>query len=263
MPTLEVNYKSKPNRKISFFGKYFPTPFYYIKSLVEIVNKANIDAKKGNYPIERWLQDSKGIIGCVEATGGQVIIEGMENFIDIKEPCVFVSNHMSTLETLIFPIIIQPYQNMTFVVKRSLTNFPFFGAVMKSRDPIMIDRVNPREDFEVVMKEGVKYLNERKQSLLIFPQGTRKKVFKPEEFNSMGVKLAKKAGVQVIPVVVKTDYWGQGKIVKDFGMVYPHLPVRYKFGEPMHIEGNGKVQHQKCVDFIDSNLKAWIEQDNK
>ncbi len=262
MPSIEINYKS-PERKIGFWGKYFPSPTYYIKSLVEIVNKANIDAKKGNYPVERWLQDSKGIIGCVEATGGKVIIEGMENYVNLNEPCIFVSNHMSTLETLIFPILIQPYLEMTFVVKSSLVNFPFFGAVMKSRDPIMLERVNPREDFEKVMKEGVQYLHERKSSLLIFPQGTRKKVFLPEEFNSLGIKLAKKAGVPIIPVAVKTDYWGQGAIVKDFGWVYPKIPVHFKFGEPMRIEGNGKAEHAKCVDFIKSNLDAWYETDNK
>lgn len=37
-------------------------------------------------------------------------------------PVVFVSNHMSTLETFVFPCIIAPVMKVTFVVKDSLVN---------------------------------------------------------------------------------------------------------------------------------------------
>ena len=54
-------------------------------------------------------------------------------------------------------------------------------------------------------------------------------VFKPEEFNSIGVKLAKKAGVPVVPVAIKTDFWGNGRIIKELGPIDNKKTIHIKF----------------------------------
>ena len=69
-------------------------------------------------------------------------------------PVLFISNHMSTLETMIFPCIIQPLREVTFVVKESLVKHPLFGDVMRSRNPIVVGRTDPRKDLEAVMNGG-------------------------------------------------------------------------------------------------------------
>ena len=56
------------------------------------------------------------------------------------------------------------------------------------------------------MEEGSERLKKGK-SVLIFPQKTRSEIFNPKEFNSLGVKLAKKNNVPVIPMAVLTDAW--------------------------------------------------------
>jgi 1-acyl-sn-glycerol-3-phosphate acyltransferase len=94
-------------------------------------------------------------------------------------------------------------------------------------------------------------------SVIIFPQSTRSLDFKPEEFNSLGVKLAKKAGVQVVPVAIRTDFWGNGKYIKELGPIDRHKPIHIKFGEPFSISGNGREEHQKIIDFIKSSLEEW------
>ena len=90
-------------------------------------------------------------------------------------------------------------------------------------------------------------------SIIIFPQSTRSLEFKPEDFNSLGVKLAKKAGVEVVPVAIRTDYWGNGKWIKELGPIDRHKPINIKFGEPFGIQGNGKEENQKIIDFIKCN----------
>jgi 1-acyl-sn-glycerol-3-phosphate acyltransferase len=163
---------------------------------------------------------------------------------------------MSTLETMILPGIISPLRRVTFVVKESLVNHPLFGDVMRSRDPIVVGRTDPRKDFEAVMNGGMKLLS-KGISIIIFPQSTRNLLFKPEEFNSLGVKLAKKAGVKVVPVALKTDFWGNGKFIKELGPIDRHKPVHIKFGEPFPVTGIGKEDNQKIIDFIQSSLKEW------
>jgi 1-acyl-sn-glycerol-3-phosphate acyltransferase len=201
----------------------------------------------------------------IEKTGGKFHIEGIENIGQTNEPVVFISNHMSTLETMVFPGIIAPIRPVTFVVKESLTKHPVFGPLMRSREPIVVGRLDPRKDFETVMTQGAELLS-KGVSIVIFPQSTRSIIFKPEEFNSLGVKLAKKAGVDIVPVAIKTDFWGNGSIIKDLGPIDRHKPVNMVFGEPIKISGNGKEEAQKVIDFIKSHLVSWgceIEEKNQ
>jgi 1-acyl-sn-glycerol-3-phosphate acyltransferase len=171
-------------------------------------------------------------------------------------PVVILSNHMSTLETMIFPGIIQPMKNITFVVKDALVNHWAFKDVMRSRNPIVLSRSNPREDFRIVMEQGVEKLKNN-ISIVIFPQSTRRVEFRPEEFNSLGTKLASKAAVQVIPVAIKTDFWGFGKSSKYLGPIDRGKPVHIAFGEPMKVNGSGREEHQKIIEFIQTNLDSW------
>jgi 1-acyl-sn-glycerol-3-phosphate acyltransferase len=188
--------------------------------------------------------------------GGKFHITGMENITKSEGPVLFISNHMSTLETMIFPSIIGPLRELTFVVKESLVNHPLFGDVMRSRNPIVVGRTDPRKDLEAVMTGGADLLSDG-VSIVIFPQSTRSVEFKPEEFNSIGVKLAKKTGVDIVPIAIKTDFWGNGKIIKEIGIIDRHKPIYIKFGEPMKVTGNGKEENQKIVEFIQSSLKEW------
>ena len=106
---------------------------------------------------------------------------------------------------------------------RTLTTYmPFFGPVMCSRDPIVVGRTNPREDLAAVLEGGLERLK-KGISIIVFPQHTRSREFNPQMFNSIGVKLAKKAGVPIVPLALKTDAWGQGKKIKELGPVTPGM----------------------------------------
>ncbi len=258
LPTLPINYKTDENK---IKNVLFPSLLFYLNTF-KTCYKAQKVAKNNQYTTLRWVEDSLAILNSVESSGGRICVEGMESFIKTDKPCVFVANHMSTLETFLLPALIQPHKDLTFIVKSSLVNYPFFGSVMQARNPILLDRVNPREDFTKCMKEGVEILN-KGNSLLIFPQGTRTKEFKDEDFNSLGAKVAKKANAYLVPIALKTDFWGIGNIIKDFGKVSTDKVVHFAFGEAMQIEGNGKEEHQICVDFIRNNIEKWKKEEIK
>jgi len=208
------------------------------------------------YDTKAWADSSFAIFRFIEKTGGRFHITGMENITKPQGPVLFISNHMSTLETMILPGIIAPHREVTFVVKESLVRHPLFGDVMRSRNPVVVGRTDPRKDFEAVMNGGAELLS-KGISIVIFPQSTRNLVFKPEEFNSLGVKLAKKTGVDVVPIALKTDFWGNGKVIKELGPLDRHKPIHIKFGEPFKVTGNGKTENQKIIDFIQEELKGW------
>jgi 1-acyl-sn-glycerol-3-phosphate acyltransferase len=163
---------------------------------------------------------------------------------------------MSTLETLALPGLIVPMKPVTYVAKEKLLHGFFWGPIMRSRNPISVSRSDPRADLEIVLREGCARLAAG-ISVIVFPQGTRKEVFNRSEFNSLGVKLAAKAGVQLLPVAVKTDYWGSSGIFRGFGPVRRERPVHIEFGEPLTVAGRGRPEHDHCLDFIESRLRAW------
>lgn len=229
---------------------------FFTLSYAKTVLRTRKEAIRGVYDTKAWADSSFEILQFIEKTGGRFHITGMENITKPAGPVLFISNHMSTLETMVLPCIIAPLREVTFVVKESLVKHPLFGDVMRSRNPIVVGRTDPRKDLEAVMNGGVELLS-KGISIIIFPQSTRSLEFNPEEFNSLGVKLAKKAGVQVVPIAIKTDFWGNGKLIKELGPLNSNKQIHFKFGEPFGITGNGKDDNQRIIDFIKTSLQDW------
>jgi 1-acyl-sn-glycerol-3-phosphate acyltransferase len=229
---------------------------YFTLNYAHVVLRTRKEAIRKLYDTKAWTDSSFEILRFIEKAGGVFHITGMENITKPKGSVLFISNHMSTLETMILPSIIGPHKELTFVVKESLIKHPLFGDVMKTRNPVVVGRTDPRKDLEAVMNGGLDLLKNG-ISIVIFPQSTRSVEFKPEEFNSLGVKLARKADVDIVPIALKTDFWGNGKLIKELGPLDRNKHIHIKFGEPMHISGNGKEENQKIIDFIKSSLEEW------
>jgi 1-acyl-sn-glycerol-3-phosphate acyltransferase len=221
-----------------------------------IVWRAGRAARRGRYGDAEWRASSMAIVRALEAAGVRFEIAGVERFARLPGPCVFVGNHMSTLETFVLPSVIMSAKRVTFVVKRELVAYPVFGHVMRSRDPVLVGRANPREDLAAVFDGGAERLAAG-ISIVVFPQTTRTPVFDPASFNSIGVKLARRAGVPVVPIALKTDAWGNGRIVKDIGWIDPAKTVHIEFGEPLAVTGTGAGEHQRIVEFIRGRLLGW------
>lgn len=184
------------------------------------------------------------------------MVEGIQHLEGLDGPCVIVGNHMSMLETVVLPIIVQPIRDVTFVVKQSLLEYPIFCHVMRSRDPVAVSRVNPREDLKAVLDGGAERL-QRGISIIIFPQTSRTPGFDPSQFNSIGVKLAQRAKVPLVPLALRTDAWQNGWPLKDFGRINVNRRAFFAFGRPLKVQGRGTEEHQQIIEFIQGRLKEW------
>jgi 1-acyl-sn-glycerol-3-phosphate acyltransferase len=224
--------------------------------LVRVILYSNRQVKKGIYDSVNWVKSSLDIFHSIEKIGGKFEITGMKNISSFEGPAVFISNHMSTLETLILPSIIQPIKPVVYVIKNELLKFPFFGSIANARYPIVVGRQNPREDLKIVLEEGTSRLKEGR-SIIIFPQKTRDQYFRPKSFNTLGVKLAKRNNVPVVPVALATDAYSNGKIIKEMGKFYPSNKIHFAFDKPLQIKSNGAEEHQQILDFITKKFKEW------
>ncbi|MBN2720621.1 MAG: 1-acyl-sn-glycerol-3-phosphate acyltransferase, partial [Proteobacteria bacterium] len=238
-------------------SRRFPGFFFHLKLLLVYV-QGWWWAVRGVYDGRKWVHGSLLVIRLLESAGVRLVVENLGLPGRLKGPVVFIANHMSTLETFALPSLIHPRRKVVFIVKESLLKFPFFGRVLKARNPITVGRKNPREDLRTVLEEGCRRLEEG-ISVIVFPQTTRSSLFVREQFNSIGVKLAKKAGVPVVPIALKTDAWGVGKWVKDFGPIDPGKVAHIAVGEPISVTGTGQNTHQEVIRFIQGKLGEWGE----
>lgn len=245
-----------PDVPTRWFARSNPTLAFYAK-ISMLVLKASKLCKKAAYTNDHWIQDSLNTVRALEAVGGRFEIKNLDVIRKLDSPCVFVSNHMSILETFVLPCLIQPHRDVTFVIKESLLSFPFFRHVMRSRNPVIVGRDNPRKDLKTVLDEGRNRLNAN-MSIIIFPQTTRSIHFDPKKFNSLGVKLAKRCNVPVVPLALKTNAWGNGIKFKDFGRIRPDKPVYITFSDPLRVEGSGKKEHAFIMDFIAKELDSYV-----
>ncbi|MCF6310903.1 MAG: 1-acyl-sn-glycerol-3-phosphate acyltransferase [Verrucomicrobiales bacterium] len=254
---LMEDYKTS-EKSASWLAKLFPSLVYYPRAFFVVLNAARM-AEKGLYDRAAWASSSRGITRALEGSGVQMTIKNVAVLKKLDSPCVFVGNHMSTLETFVLPAIIQPHLDVTFVIKQSLIEYPVFKHVMQSCDPVVVNYSSPREDLKTMLTGGVERL-QKGVSMVVFPQGKRTTGFDQEKFNSIAVKIAKRAGVPVVPVALRTDAWGSdGWKVRDFGKIRPQCPVHFEFGEPMQIEGNGRDNQAELAEFIGSRYRKWTE----
>jgi 1-acyl-sn-glycerol-3-phosphate acyltransferase len=251
---VDGTYRTVPAAR-RLVARLFPTLSFYTRFTGFVFSGASL-ARRGLYGDTDWSRNSHQVLVALEAVGVRIEITGTDHFSRLEGPCVFIGNHMSTLEAFVLPSIIQPLKRVAFVVKKSLVEYPVFGHVMRARSPIVVGRTNPREDLKAVLDGGLERLQSG-ISIVVFPQKTRSALFDPAAFNSIGVKLAKRAQVPVVPLALKTDAWSNGVLCKDFGKIDPAKTVHFAFGRPLQVQGNGAAEHQLVVEFIKGNLVSW------
>ena len=251
-------YRTGPVR-ITFMARTLTSLLFYSR-LFSIVVRGSAQAKRGLYGTPEWCEGSLATLRALEAAGVKFEITGIDAFTAVEGPCVFIANHMSTLETFILPTIIASFKDATFVVKQSLVDYPHLQAHHAREGPHHRRPHEPPGRSEGSAR-GRDRAAEGRKVHRNFPQTTRTPVFDPAQFNTIGIKLAKKAGVPVVPVALTTSAWGNGTFLKDYGKIDPSKKVRFAFGKPLWIKERGTEEHEGIIEFITGKLKEWEAED--
>ncbi len=132
------------------------------------------------------------------ASGVRVHVEGLDQ-IDPAGSYVFISNHVSYMDTPIALAYI-PVQ-FRFLAKRGLFKIPGLGTHLTRAGHIPVPREDPRAAVKTLQIAAEK-IQEKRISLLIFPEGGRSRDGVLRPFKEGGAYIAIRAGVEVVPMIL-------------------------------------------------------------
>ena len=251
-------YTTPPERKAAKLRKPgFFTTLSFSYTVFSVFPLSGIAEAMGRLTTDLWAHYCFRCAQKAEKFGMDLLLDGWERRQAYKGPVVYLANHMSTLETVLLPAILLTYGPFNVVVKQSLSHLPFLEKAAAHMGLIPVGRKNPREDLMQMFTVGRERM-EQGNSMLIFAQGTRQKVFERRHWSSIGSKLAEKAGVPVVPIALQTDCEPTregGGPFKDFGTVDPSRPIRFRCGPVL--TGSSREMQRDSFDWIAEQLREW------
>jgi 1-acyl-sn-glycerol-3-phosphate acyltransferase len=147
---------------------------------------------------------SAGRFGCrlgLKLGGIRRATRGLQR-IEPNRTYLFLANHQSYCDP---PALIATIPlNARLILKKELRKLPLLGLVMEKGGFVFIDRKDRVQSIEG-MKQAVRQL-QRRQSFLIYPEGTRTRTGRLGAFKKGPFIMAIEAGVPIIPVSVSGSY---------------------------------------------------------
>jgi 1-acyl-sn-glycerol-3-phosphate acyltransferase len=175
------------------------------------------------------------------AGGVKVRVEGLEH-IDPEGSYVFIGNHLSYMDT---PVMLAhiPVQ-FRFLAKRGLFQIPLLGTHLARAGHVPVPREDPRAAVKT-MQLAAEAIQQKKVSLLIFPEGGRSHDGVLRPFKEGGAYIAIRAGAPLVPIVLI----GTREVLPYGGGVVRSGEVTLRILPPISTEGltlkdRGKVTAQ-------------------
>ncbi|HEX9950995.1 MAG TPA: lysophospholipid acyltransferase family protein [Rubricoccaceae bacterium] len=113
-------------------------------------------------------------------------------------PVVYVANHQAMADIPVLVLAIR--EPFLFVARVALARLPLIGSVLKASVCVFLDRSQPGGG-EAALAEAEARLA-LGESVLFFPEGTRRYAGPPGPFFAGAFRLAARAGVPVVPVAI-------------------------------------------------------------
>ena len=154
-----------------------------------------------------------------------VIIKGKENI--PERACCFIGNHTSILD---IPLLMDSAgRAMGFIAKKEMLKTPVIGYWMQQYHCVPLDRENARSAIKVIQQGAENIKNG--YSMCIFPEGTRSKDGKLQEFKKGSLKLATKAKAPIVPVAIDGAYRAF-----EIDRKFKSIDITITFCEPIYTE---------------------------
>ena len=119
-------------------------------------------------------------------------------------PCIYVSNHSSTLDALMICAFFDG--DLRILAKDSLYKIPRLGTILRLERHIMVHRGKDAHARNQSIRDNIQKAIEDKASIFIFPEGTRTRTGEIGAFKHGAFYNAIQCKVPIVPVVMKGTF---------------------------------------------------------
>ena len=137
--------------------------------------------------------------GLARALGWKIEVDRPEILRDSR-PCVFVANHQSILDVIVFGAIV-PSRTVA-IGKKELGRIPLFGWYFRAAGNLTVDRGRP-EQTTIALAEAATIIQRERISVWMMPEGHRNAARELLPFKTGAFRLAAAAEVPVVPLVAE------------------------------------------------------------
>ena len=173
-------------------------------------------------------------------------VEGLKQ-LDLSTHYVVCANHLNLQDPMVLGALL-PFKTR-FMGKKELFKNPIVGAFLRRIGVFPVDRDN--NDLKAI-KVALSILKE-KQSLGLFPEGTRNPGFEPLKVKAGTAMLAIKTKTPILPITIDSFY----KFGKPIRVVF-HSPIVFESYYDQKLEGETyEALSQEIMTQIYSDLKYY------
>lgn len=194
--------------------------------------------------------------GVLRVCGISVRVCGREH-LNPAQAYLFMSNHQSNFD---IPILMSAFDQLQvrWVSKREVRKVPIIGLCMQRTQQVLVDRESPTQAVAVIRQ--VKTLLDAGISAVFFPEGTRTRDGRLQEFKPGGFAVAVEAGVPVAPITVK----GSRAIWPPGGLYIRPGTVEVIFHPPIQLDArlNKKAAREDLRTRVREAIAAPLEEIN-
>lgn len=134
----------------------------------------------------------------------KLVVHGNTNL--PETPLVICANHINLWDPILLAIIFD--RPIRFMAKKELFENKFLGFLLEKFGAFPVDRDNVNIK---TIKDAIKLVKDN-EVLGIFPEGTRVKTVSEENMKTGVAMIASRAGADVIPVFIDSDYKFRSKV---------------------------------------------------
>jgi len=137
--------------------------------------------------------------GLTRALGWRIVVDRPE-LLESARPCVFIANHQSILDVVVFGAIV-PSRTVA-IGKKEIGRIPIFGWFFRAAGNLTVDRGRP-EQTTAALAEAASIIRDERVSVWMMPEGHRNGGEQLLPFKTGAFRLAGGAGVPVVPLVAE------------------------------------------------------------
>jgi 1-acyl-sn-glycerol-3-phosphate acyltransferase len=157
-----------------------------------------------------------------------------------------MANHTSFLDILLILACIP--HNFRMIVKEEVFSLPFLGLAVRSSGQIPLDRDNPRRGLRSI-KQAAELLR-KGVSIVVFPEGTRSRDGRVQEFKSTLFVLPIRTQTPVVPVLIE----GAFQALRRGSMLLNRGPMNVTFHVPITVGSFTDKDRAVCAEKVRQSL---------